>query len=303
MAIIPLICLIAAAKYAIHAHPLLADNLCAAPCGAQCSPQCLPRCCTGSALVAAPPASCAPSKPQFVVGSVEEGETEECADKGFQSPTDNSEDPPGTITIPLPPTMYTPPKPGEEAKELPLPDFKLPASLLEGKMPGKSMTLEPVTDNAVAAVPAASASGNAPAEPMVQISAPPVALSAKSPPPALPPPPAPAPAPVSTGPLQFPKLPPVTSSEIPGRANRLPPPPGKIPVKVAVAPQTSLLNFPKPPPIHLTVNSAAPNTNVLANPAIAGIASTTGVGSSTIGTQQDDPVASEMEKELNSRYG
>lgn len=276
------------------ANPLYAENLCAAPCAARCSPQCLPNCCAGNAAAA----PCAQRKQQFMVGSVEEGETEECTDKGFKSPTDSSEDPPGTITIPLPPTMYTPPKPGEEPKELPLPDFKLPASLLEGKMPDKSITLTPEAAG-ITAVPA------------MQEAAPPASVPAPAPAPAItklppaPPPPVPVAAPAY--PPLYPKLPPVTSSEIPGRAKRLPPAPSANfaarPV-VAAAP-APVVNFAKPPPIHVNLNAAAPNRVSAVGPSVGtvGIAAQSCAASPCESKPHVDPIAKQMEVELNSRYG
>lgn len=320
MAIFFLLCLIAAS----NANPLVTDNQCSSPCAARCSPQCLPRCCIGAPAAAAVGGSpCAPAaKQEFTIGSVEEGETEECtSDKGFNSPSDNSEDPPGTITIPLPPTMYVPPRPGEAPKELPLPDFKLPAALLQGKMPDKSMTLEPEPTKIFADAPAvgAPAAAAAVATPVaeqatVPITAPSVVLEAKSPvAPPVPPPVAAAPA-ASTGPLFYPKLPPVTASEIPGRANRLPPPPGKL-MAAAKAPSVAsatltpnAINLPKPPPIHLNLGAgvsaaavpppAAPLASALLPPAVPSC-----VGTACVGARAVDPVATEMANELSSRYG
>lgn len=200
----------------------ITTSQCQMPCATTCSPDCLPDCCVKSIQPSPPNAvptvkSNAPlvagAKPDMMITSVEEGETEECGEKGFNSPSDNSEDPPGTITIPLPPTMYVPPRPGEEPKELPLPDFKLPASILQGIPPTKSITLEPETIGSSAPV----AVGNAPAA-----ISPPVVASSASVPAAtvvdLNKAASPPPSPPSTGiGLMYPKLPPVTVSEIPGR--------------------------------------------------------------------------------------
>lgn len=225
------IIILTACCVATNANPLVTGNLCSPPCVAKCSPQCLPSCCVGPAGT-----PCAPKKQEFMISSVEEGETEECADdKGFNSPSDNSADPPGTITIPLPPTMYTPPKPGEAPKELPLPDFKLPASFLQGKMPTQSMVLNPE--------PAASNAPLLSVSPKLVAPAPP---APPPPPPAPPPPPPPSPSqlalpPVASGyPLRYPKLPPITFSEIPGRSNRYPP----LPNGVAANPG-AVINAPK----------------------------------------------------------
>lgn len=275
--------------------PITGGNMCAAPCAAACSPACLPSCCAGGK------APCAPAKQEFVIGSVEEGDTEECTDKGFKSPTDDSEDPPGTITIPLPPTMYTPPKPGEEAKELPLPDFKLPASILNGVPPSKSMTLTPEvisSPNSVSATTPTFLPNDKAAAPVA--AAAPVLAAPPSPPP---------PAPVASGySLQYPKLPPVTISEIPGRANRLPPLPGR-PQARPIAPisvQQNAINLPRPPPIHLSLGAPAGGNSVL-GPSVSAV----GVAPTCAGAPcaakapgtHIDPVAREMELELNSRYG
>jgi len=195
-------------------------NLCQTPCASSCSPDCLPNCCVKSIqpnLPSAPAVKSSapntgvalPSKPEMMISSVEEGETEECGEKGFNSPTDDSEDPPGTITIPLPPTMYVPPKPGEAPKELPMPDFKLPASILQGVPPPKSMTLTPEPMGETSSANTVSEGNQTPIPPPV--------INAPVAPPAIIPdihriPPSPP----SSG-LMYPKLPPVTVSEIPGR--------------------------------------------------------------------------------------
>jgi len=234
-----------------------------------------------------------------MITSVEEGETEEVQQgKGFGNPDDSSFDPPGTITIPLPPTVYEAPKPGEEAKELPLPEFKLPASIFEGKLPSESMTLspdgtklptgtklplEPLKDISAAqaanpTVPAATQDLSPPAgAPPILPPAPPLLLPVQTPVLAQPPPPAPPPPAIvsSGGSLPYPKLPPVTVSEIPNRVNRQPPLILPKPKGVATGPVITLprpppavvaapaVTLPKPPPIHV-------NGDVLLNGAPVG---------------------------------
>jgi len=230
------------------------------------------------------------------ITSVEEGDTQEVEEgKGFGNPDDSSFDPPGTITIPLPPTVYEPPKPGEEVKEMPLPEMKLPASIFEGKSPTESITLSPdgtklapgttlplehmAPDGTTSKVPLDlnPSTPVAAAPPPVLPPAPPLLLPVQTPVLTQPPVPAPPPPPpVSTGgSLPYPKLPPVMISEIPNRVNRQPPlllPKPK--VALAVAPVVNLpkppvvpaINLPKPPPVHVTgepviVGGVAANVN------------------------------------------
>ena len=78
--------------------------------------------------------------------TIEGGEYMQVADTGFHSPTDNSQDPPGTITLPLPDTVYSHPKPGESATstEMSLPTFNIPSEMLNGRGQQQSVTLDPV---------------------------------------------------------------------------------------------------------------------------------------------------------------
>ena len=281
-------------------HPVV--NLCKHPCSVRCSPHCLSTCCVARSLqpnipsqpVANAATYVAPPKPDLVISSVEEGETEECGEKGIGSPTDDSEDPPGTITIPLPPTMYTPPKPGEQPKELPLPDFKLPASILQGIPPSKSVTLTPL-GTPMPAPASATSPGHVP-PPNSPFICPPA-------PPNLPLPPKPAiaklpPITVSEIPckiaphvpyvgntLPYPKLPPITVSEIPGKIPvrpvaklplpprppvLYPPPPLVTKLPPAISAENKLV-YPSPCPLHCipecrddccTIRLGAPPSNV-----------------------------------------
>lgn len=248
----------------------------------------------------------------MVIGSVEEGETEECGEKGFGSPTDNSQDPPGTITIPLPSTIYTPPRPGEAPKELPLPNFQLPASLLQGIPPSKSMTLSP---DGLLTPPVSPQTSLVTTRPVIPPTlAKPVLPSPPLPPPSPPVPPPPAPPAVqhvSGSSLTYPKLPPVTVSEIPNRVNRLPPllyPKLGKPV-MGQAPGGPLISLPKPPPIHVTVgttgNIALTGAAVSAPaapppPAPVAVAATP---CEMPCKSPNEPIARKMEQELDARYG
>lgn len=265
-------------------------NQCIASCPRSCSPDCTPTCCNAnlnSVCVAGCPDACAPlctkeccmgnkrtpkakANPEnMMITSVEEGETEEVQDKGFTSPTDNSADPPGTITIPLPPTMYVPPKPGEAPKELPLPDFNLPPELFQGKLPKTSLTLNPektATGGACVGnvvnespptglIPPAAVSPPLASPPLSK----PCSLAVEPPapaPPALLTPPPPPPVISSGNSLHYPKLPPVTVSEIPNRVNRLPPLLLPKPKAIVSPPMASLSLAAKPPPIHINAPPA-----------------------------------------------
>jgi len=264
--------------------PSPAVYMCQDQCAANCAPMCTPSCCAGksesettaNAYSTNRPAwnnevhntpaqrqvstNCA-TKPEMMIHSIEEGETEECnGEKGFHSPTDDSEDPPGTITIPLPDTLYTPPKPGEGATELPLPAFHIPADILNGKFPKESVKLEPIAAGAPNAVPVTvggTAGGTANAGQVLttnigQTSA--AAVPSSSAPPLLsspPLPPAPPPPPPTPSYPVYPKLPPVTVSEIPKK---------KVPVVAnavpLVHPPAPLLA--KPATLPLQSNVAAP---------------------------------------------
>jgi len=232
-----------------------------------------------------------------MITSVEEGETEEVqGEKGFGNPDDSTNDPPGTITIPLPPTVYEPPKPGEDPKEMPLPEFKLPASIFEGKLPSESMTLAPdgtkiptgtklpletLADTSTTKIPAASQMDLSPPAHAAPILPPPPPILLPVQTPVLSQPPAPAPPPPvmsSGGSLPYPKLPPVTVSEIPNRVNRQPPlilPKPKIAGNVPVItlprpPVVSAITLPKPPPIHVNgdvlLNGGVPAVNAPPRP-------------------------------------
>lgn len=114
-------------------------NFCKSPCPASCSPACLPNCCGKlppslySQNIALPPPPPAPLSKELVCTS--EGATEVCGEKGFSNPHDQSQNPPGTVVIPLPPTTYQPSKPGEPPTELPIPDITLPLAALQGNHP------------------------------------------------------------------------------------------------------------------------------------------------------------------------
>lgn len=219
----------------------------------------------------------------MMITGIEEGETEEVGDKGFGSPSDNSEDPPGTITIPLPPTMYVPPKPGEAPKELPLPDFQLPAELLNGKLPKTSQTLNPektatggaCVGNVVNESPPVAAVGvsppiASPAKPACTLSFGAMAIAPPAPP--APPPAPPPPPPILSTYNHYPKLPPVTVSEIPNRVNRMPPLLLPKP-KANFAPPLVPISLGKPPPIHINA-PAAPPVAVLSDLSAAPLAAT-----------------------------
>ena len=63
--------------------------------------------------------------------TIQGGDYMQVGETGFHSPTDNSQDPPGTITLPLPCTTYNHPKPGENPgeTEMELPTFNIPGSM------------------------------------------------------------------------------------------------------------------------------------------------------------------------------
>jgi len=271
---------------------IASNNQCIKSCPRTCSPACLPTCCSGSGVL---PAQA--GKPEMMVTSVEEGETEEVqGDKGFGNPDDDSCDPPGTITIPLPPTVYEPPKAGEEPKEMPLPEFKLPAAIFEGKIPSESMTLSPEgtklppgaklpLETAAVSKPPPTVDLSPPAAaPLLSAPAasfppppPPLMIPLKTPvlmPPPPPPPAPPAPPPIamsSGGSLPYPKLPPVTISEIPNRSNRQPPLllPKKFgapaPLLTLTKPEAPAISLPKPPPIHVSGEVVGANTALISS--------------------------------------
>ena len=210
----------------------------------------------------APAPSCAGKTPEMMIHSIEEGETEECnSDKGFSSPTDDSEDPPGTITIPLPDTLYTPPKMGEGPTELPLPAFHIPADILNGKFPKESQKLEPISagsPNAVPVVAGGMAGATATTAQILETNvgqqmaaavtpAAPAPAAAVVTPPAPPPPP-----PVAPSYPIYPKLPPITVSEIPKK---------KVPVAGLPVPYRPPAPLAPPAVLPLATNTPTPLLN------------------------------------------
>merc|ERR1719494_745302 len=160
---------------------------------------------------------------------------------------------------------------------MPLPEMKLPASIFEGKLPSESMTLSPdgtkipsgtqlplqtFGDTSTTKIPAPSQMDMSPpahAAPILP-PAPPILLPVQTPVLSQPPVPAPPPPVISSGgSLPYPKLPPVTVSEIPNRVNRQPPlilPKPKVAstsplIALPRPPVVPAINLPKPPPIHV----------------------------------------------------
>lgn len=167
-----------------------------------CNPACpahLPSCCRSSKAPKPPPAPPAPlvktpvsARPGARPGPSDlacmgEG-TEECSEKAFHDHLyDQTNDPPGTVVIPLPATQYAPPKPGEPPAMLPIPDISVPLSMLQGKAAANAGGRCHAPDCRDDAAEAAKNSGAPPPPPP------------NAPPPPPPPPPAPPAGPISSG--------------------------------------------------------------------------------------------------------